>query len=219
MFFEIWQSVRPVLGAIRSTIHWVRQGYASPYPHYMKQATILRHAIPGSLFIETGTYKGATSRYFRNRGFSVATVEVSQSLYETYSPYLRKLGIDTRLGDSADVVPQLLHEHVGSPSLTFFLDGHYSSGITSKGDQPVPIVREFQAISTFAKMNPEKTLSVIVDDVRLFMPGGDPAYPARSTLMAFADSIDAHWSIENDLFVCKRFAPAKFNAHGFDKSS
>lgn len=206
MLFEIWQDIRPALGAVRSTVQWMRSGYGMPCPHYIKQASILRNAIPGSLFIETGTYKGATSRYFRKRGFQVATIEIHEPLFDQYSPMLRKQGIDARLGDSADVVPALLAQYSAMAAFTLFLDGHYSSGITGQGEQAVPIVREFDALLAFAAEHRAKDIAVIVDDVRLFMPGGDPMYPSRANLLAFADAMGAPWKIENDLFICRRAA-------------
>ena len=204
MFFEAWQRIRPVLGAVRSTIKWIQAGYSTPCPHFIKQATILRNSIPGSVFIETGTFKGATSLYFNRRGFKVLTIEVHKPLFDQYSPLLRKRGVDARLGDSADVVPALLEEYKSSKAFTLFLDGHYSSGITGQGDSPVPVLREFGAIEAFAHAHPDKDIAVVVDDVRLFMPGGDPAYPARASLLAFADAVRSPWAIENDLFVCRR---------------
>ena len=204
MLFNVWQSIRPVLGAVRSTYQWVKSGYAVPNPHYMKQATILRFSIPQSVFIETGTYKGATSRYFQKRGFKVATIEVDKLLFDTYSGYLQRLGIDTRLGDSADVMPLLLDEYAAKPAFTIFLDGHYSAGITGKGVEFVPVVKELDTLRDFALSNPSKDISIIIDDVRLFMPGGDPNYPLKSTLLDFANSISAEWKFENDLFICLR---------------
>ena len=65
---------------------------------------------------------------------------------------------------------------------------------------------EFDALQAFALAHLDKDIAVIVDDVRLFMPGGDPVYPARAGLLAFADAIAAQWKIENDLFVCRRAA-------------
>ena len=204
MLFEFWQVIRPILGAFRSTYRWVKSKFAPPYPHFIKQATILRHCWPDSVFIETGTYKGATSRYFRKRGFKVVTIEVYEPLFDTYSPYLRRLGIDTRLGDSADVMPQVLRDYGAESAFTIFLDGHYSSGITGQGELAVPIVKEFQALRDFALANPGKNIAIIVDDVRLFMPGDDPSYPKKSTLLEFSASISADWTIENDMFVCVR---------------
>ena len=204
MLFESWQTIRPVLGAVRATYHWIKSKYAPPCPHFIKQATILRHSWPDSVFIETGTYKGATSRYFRRRGYTVATIEVYKPLFDAYSPYLRKLGVNTRLGDSAEVMPQVLCDYGERPAYTIFLDGHYSSGITGQGELAVPIVKEFQALRDFALAYPGKNVAVVVDDVRLFMPGGDPSYPAKSTLLEFATSISADWKIENDMFVCLR---------------
>ena len=204
MIFEIWQRIRPILGAYRSTYYWIKGGYATPCPHFIKQASILRNSISGSIFIETGTYKGATSLYFRRRGFQVITIEIYKPLFDQYSPYLRRCGVDTRFGDSADLLPTLLEEHSNFESISLFLDGHYSSGNTGSGQSAVPVVREFSAIKDFAFRYPGKDIAIIVDDVRLFMPEGDPVYPLKSSLISFAESISAHWHIENDLFVCRR---------------
>jgi hypothetical protein len=196
--------LRAFLGQARSTYRWVRAGFTVPYPQYVKQAALLRHVVPGSVFVETGTYKGATSRYFRRKGFQVATIEVHQPLFDKYAPALRKLGVDSRLGDSTTVLPEILNDYAPEPSFTVFLDGHYSGGITGKGDADVPVIAEFDVLRSFALDHPDKDLVVIVDDVRLFMPDGDPKYPMKSSLIDFARSIEATWSFESDLFTCRR---------------
>lgn len=203
MLFEI----RQFFGQVRSTWRWVGAGFGAPYPHYMKQATLRRYSLPASIFIETGTYKGSTSRYFAKRGFKVVTIEVHKPLFDTYSPALRKMGVDARLGDSGVVLSEVFAHYATSSAFTIFLDGHFSGGITGTGDEQVPVVKEFDLITTLVASNPTKSFSIIIDDVRLFMPGGDPFYPAKITLIDFAKSISADWRVENDMFVCER--PAK----------
>lgn len=204
MLFGFWQNLRPRLGAIRSTFKWVNDRYSTPSPHYVKQATLLRNMAPGSVFIETGTYKGATSLYMRKHGFKVATIEIHKPLFDIYSTHLKKQGIDARLGDSASVLPLLLEEYRGEAAIAVFLDGHYSGGITGQGDMAVPVVREFESLKQFILQHPEIHFTVMVDDVRLFMPGGDPVYPKKGSLIEFANIIKGHWNIEHDIFICTR---------------
>lgn len=197
MLFEL----RQTLGQARHTWQWRKAGYGAPYPHYMKQATLLRHAQPGSVFVETGTYRGSTSRYFARRGFKVVTVEVHRPLFERYSPELRALGVDTRLGDSAELLPRILGEYGSTPALSIFLDGHYSGGVTGMGAAAVPVVKEFDAILAFVRSHPQTAFSIMIDDWRLFMPGGDPTYPPRRQLVEFAEALGIEWQLENDIFI------------------
>lgn len=197
MYFDI----RQLLSQMRYTFRWIRAGYGAPYPHYMKQATLLRHSTPGAVFIETGTYRGSTSRYFANRGFKVVTVEVHKPLYDRFSPGLKRLGIDARLGDSSDLMAAILIDYASSPDFSIFLDGHYSGGMTGQGVAEVPVVKEFTVIAEFIKAHPEKNFSVMVDDIRLFMPDGDPSYPLTNSLIEFSESVSADWKFQNDIFI------------------
>lgn len=101
-----------------------------------------------------------------------------------------------------------MRDYGAESGFTIFLDGHYSSGITGHREIAVPIVKEFQSLRDFALENPGKNIAIIVDDVGLFMPGDDPSYPEKSTLLEFTASICADWTIENDMFVCVRPADA-----------
>lgn len=211
MLFEL----RQFLGQARATWAWARRGYGAPYPHYMKQATLLRYAVPRSVFVETGTYRGSTSRYFAKRGFKVVTVEVHQPLFDRYSPGLRSINIDARLGDSGELLPGILNDYASSDAFSIFLDGHYSGGVTGQGTAPVPVVKEFDAIIEFFARHPDKAYSILIDDWRLFMPDGDATYPLESSLIAFAERLSIDWKLENDIFVVSsrfRRAEASSNA-------
>lgn len=200
------QRARELVGQALATLRWCRTGFGPPYPHYMKQATLLRHSVPNSLVIESGTYRGSTSRYFRRHGFEVVTIEVHRPLYDRYSPGLKRRGIDARFGDSALELPLVLEAHKGVEALTVFLDGHYSGGATGMGLEPVPAVKEFEAIALFCQAHREAAVTVMVDDFRLFMPGGDPSYPTKQVLMDFNSTIGGEWSVENDIYIAQRDA-------------
>jgi hypothetical protein len=64
----------------------------------------------------------------------------------------------------------------------FWLDGHYSAGITAKGEKDTPIFEELSHILNA----PDKRHVIIVDDVQNF--GTNPAYPSLEELSAFIKS-------------------------------
>jgi hypothetical protein len=55
-----------------------------------------------------------------------------------------------------------------SGNLNFWLDGHYSDGITFKGDKDTPIVDELNHISM--NLDRYNEVCVLIDDVRCFDP-------------------------------------------------
>ena len=63
---------------------------------------------------------------------------------------------------------QLIHE-IDRPAL-FWLDGHYSHGITAKGDKECPVPEELEAI-----LKSPLPHAILIDDARLF--NGTHDYP------------------------------------------
>lgn len=67
---------------------------------------------------------------------------------------------------------------INQPAL-FWLDGHYSAGVTAKGEKHTPIYEELEHILG----TQERKHVIIIDDARLF--GTDPAYPNLEELSDF----------------------------------
>lgn len=64
-------------------ISWyVNDKCSSPSPHFVKQATLSRHSIPNSTWIETGTYIGSATAVLAHLGSHVHTIEPSGELVE-----------------------------------------------------------------------------------------------------------------------------------------
>ena len=76
---------------------------------------------------------------------------------------------------------KLVMEKIDQPTL-FYLDGHYSSGMTDKGDKETPISEELQTILGAKTFNHV----VVIDDARCF--GIDPDYPMLEELKILVDS-------------------------------
>ena len=74
-----------------------------------------------------------------------------------------------------------LIKKLNEPTL-FWLDGHYSAGITSRGEKDTPIYEELGYLLSTS----EHGHVIIIDDARCY--GTDPAYPDLSELNQFIKS-------------------------------
>jgi len=114
-------------------------------------------------FIETGTYHGETT--LRMEGFfeRIFTIELSTYLYQLFtSRNYDKNKITALLGDSGEELSKVI-PHLDGDAI-FFLDGHYSSGITAQGVKDCPLLEELEVINK----NLQHGAIVIIDDLRLF---------------------------------------------------
>lgn len=114
-------------------------------------------------FIETGTYMGSTIDNIKNNFKNIYTIELNENLYNYSKNKFRNYKhINCILGNSTDKLKNILETN--NQEVIFFLDGHYSSGETSKGDKDVPLLEELEVINKYFK---NKGI-IIIDDLRLF---------------------------------------------------
>lgn len=100
-------------------------------------------------------------------------------------------------GTSEEVFSEVVLGLVGPTN--FWLDGHYSEGVTFQGDLETPIMHELEVISrNLTRLAP---LAVLVDDVRCFDPKVDSHYPHRRALVHWADGHGLNWTFDQDIFV------------------
>ncbi len=137
-------------------------------------------------FIETGTYKGETTRMVAKYFNVVHTIEIMPLLYQEARIAGSKAGIYNiiyHLGDSVITLEEL--QRIPVPTL-FFIDSHQSGGDTGNNGKWVPLLEELDVI---LKKNYHPCI-FIFDDVRLF---------------------DAHWDWKG---VTTRSILDKFDQHG-----
>ena len=116
-------------------------------------------------FVETGTALGETvfslEQYFK----FLYTIEISQYYYNKVVQRYNGNKIKFILGDSAKELEQLSKNITGNT--VFFLDGHWSSGNTGRGERDCPLYEELTHINNHFKYSG----IIIIDDHRLFGKG------------------------------------------------
>ena len=172
----------PHLDALRrlpETLRWINNGCTgfAPPPVKRKILWAYLHKYAISQFIETGTHLGDTLAYIaQDKTKRCTSIELADVYY--YQALTRfKSYSNVRLlhGDSGILMPALVKQ-LSAPAL-FWLDGHYSGGLTGQGEIDTPVSAELMEILT----SPCKTHVILIDDARFF--NGSNGYPHLDDLI------------------------------------
>lgn len=181
---------------------WADREFAAPSPHFVKHKVLLRNGLRDATWVETGTFMGDTTSVLSRVAKMVYSIEPEPTLFsEAERRFTNERNVKMIMGLSEDVFPRLLPTISGD--ICFWLDGHYSAGITFKGPQDTPIMDELSAIGeNIAQMS---KVVVMVDDIRCFDPKNPEfsAYPAVDVLIDWARKHNLNWHIEHDIFIAK----------------
>jgi len=170
---------------------WVDSGSPVPPPHQYKQTVVeaYQSKYHYNVLVETGTYLGDMVEAQKNNFSKIISIELGETLWKNAVARFKKHDhISILQGDSGNVlkdVTRLLKE----PAI-FWLDGHYSEGITARGEKDCPIFKEIDAI--FLKEKLDHVL--LVDDARDFNGKGD--YPTIDELTQYIKSKDNRYTVE-----------------------
>lgn len=156
---------------------WIKGGEKLPTPQLIKQLTVKHYASKYSItnFIETGTYLGSMIYASKDVFNKIYTIELDKRLYKRAKKKFSNFKhISVYPGDSSIVLPRILRR-IQNPAL-FWLDAHYSDGITAKGSLTTPISKEIQSILK----HKIKNHIILIDDASLFV--GINHYPTIKQL-------------------------------------
>ncbi|NHI94753.1 MAG: hypothetical protein EAX96_19840 [Candidatus Lokiarchaeota archaeon] len=180
----------------KEIIEWKENGKPNTLPSHLKHQIILNYAKKFSLYtlIETGTYYGDTIHATKNHFKSIYSIEISKKLFniasKKFSPYNF---IHIIHGDSSEKLKYVLSKTYDR--CLFWLDGHYSGGITEKGKKETPIIEELKQILN----HPIKNHVILIDDARLF--GKSKNYPTLPEIKKIFLDNNSAWKInmKNDI--------------------
>jgi hypothetical protein len=197
--FYAWMHVRNFYDGLLFDLKlWNREAS----PHVVKRRTVREYArrFGVETLVESGTYNGdmvaAMARDFRR----IYSIELSPLFHEKARLRLARHPHVTLLqGDSGAVLPQVLAALDGRA--LFWLDAHYSGGLTCRGAQDTPIGEELRHI-----LGDPRDHVVLVDDAREF--NGTNGYPTIEQLVVLVGELrpDYEVSVANDIIRIHRRA-------------
>ena len=168
---------------------WERNGKPAPPPPLVKHRIIKNYALTFSLdtLIETGTYLGETVLAVKDVFDNIFSIELDETLAGRAQKKFSKYRHITILqGDSGEIIKDIL-SGIKKPCL-FWLDSHYSGGLTTKGEYDTPILQELSHIFN----HQIKDHVLLIDDARHF--AGEKDYPTLQELQDFALKNRPGWS-------------------------
>lgn len=165
--------------------------------------------------VETGTYLGDGARRMAGIFARVVTIELSDELFERAAESLRdEPAIEVLHGDSRDLLGGLVDPAVGT---LFFLDGHWSAGITARGGIECPVLDELRALAGGSADD-----CFVIDDARFFTASpAPPLDPSQwPTLMEVLDALRAGWPrhhltlLDDQVIAVPQAAKARVDRYG-----
>jgi hypothetical protein len=145
--YKTHKKIKEAISARKKVFVWQLKGRPIPPPHAVKQNIVKSYAAKFSLrnFIETGTYMGEMIDAVLNTFSKIISIEFDPALTERaknrFSSYSHVKIIQ---GDSGQVLPEVM-ANINEPCL-FWLDAHYSGGVTAKSVLETPIVKELRVL-------------------------------------------------------------------------
>jgi hypothetical protein len=172
------------------------------------QHTILKYSIKGDskikqyvitslqqeygydVLIETGTFLGDMVEAQRSNFKKIFSIELQHDLAEKAKERFKDVShIKILEGDSGRLLKAILMD-VKEPAI-FWLDAHYSGGLTARGNSECPIYQEIDAIFTTKENH-----LLLIDDARLFNGKGD--YPTIDQLTKYIQDKDPRYKVTVD---------------------
>ena len=167
-----WRRIKNRKKQKRDLKTWEQKGRPVPPPHIVKQKKVKKFArlFNCSIFVETGTYKGEMVESVQDVFEKIYSIELDKNLFErAREKFSENSHIRVLKGDSGKILADILQDI--SDKTLFWLDAHYSGGITALGEQETPIEKELKTILNA----PHSGDVILIDDARMFV--GDKNYP------------------------------------------
>lgn len=180
----------------RELIAWFARGRPVPPPHIVKRNVVIGYGQRYSIrvLIETGTFTGEMVEACRSHFNRIYSIELDSALADAAKLRFGHFAqISILEGDSALVLFKVLDE-ISEPAI-FWLDAHFSGGITALGKSWSPVLRELEAILCHRV----RGHVVLIDDARGF--AGPQEEPTIEDLRRLVAAHRPEWCFEirNDI--------------------
>ena len=192
----------------KSLKNWKIRNFLPPSPDSIKHQVLINNNYSDSLWIETGTYYGETTKLLSKISKKTISIEADKELFETSKKKLKNLkNVELFNGKSEDVLNKLISENLDFKNICIYLDAHlcqdHLKNIQTFGseDNATPILKELEIIKKY--YGKFEKFNVLIDDIRLFY-GNFQNYPDKNILVDWCKENNFSWEIEHDIFICKK---------------
>ena len=188
----------------RSLNNWYKRNFSTPSPEFVKHQVIKKYNLQKSLWIETGTYYGDTTKILSDIAEKVISIESDKRLYDlAIKKFENSKKINVINGESQNLLQDIL-KNESYKNLCLFLDAHtcldhITNKLISKNETlETPIMIELNIIESFIKKF--NNINILIDDIRLF-DGKTQNYPNINEIVDWARKNNSSWFIEHDIFI------------------
>ena len=188
----------------RSLNNWYKRNFSSPSPEFVKHQIIKKNNLQKSLWIETGTYYGDTTKILSDIAEKVISIESDKRLYDlAIKKFENSKKINVINGESQNLLQDIL-KNESYKNLCLFLDAHtcldhITNKLVSKNETlETPIIIELNIIENYIKKF--NNVNILIDDIRLF-DGKTKNYPNINEIVDWARKNNSSWFIEHDIFI------------------
>ena len=192
----------------KSLKNWRARNFSPPSPDVIKHQILMNNNLKDSLWIETGTYYGETTKLLSKISKKTISIEADKNLFETSNKILKNFkNVEILNGKSEDLLDKVISKNLNFQNVCIYLDAHlcqdHLKNTKTFGNEntATPILNELEIVSKYVS-NFEKIV-VLIDDIRLFQ-GKFQNYPNKNTLVNWCKENDFLWEIEQDIFICKK---------------
>ena len=179
---------------------WKLRNFDIPTPQIIKNIIFLQYTSDNRAWIETGTYRGLSTKFLAKNSKHVYTIEPEVGFHNETKTKLTEQGyknISYYLGTSEESLDLVLNE-VKEKEACFWLDGHYSGSGTYQGEKECPIIEELQIIEK--NLTKFDKVTILIDDIREFNTFNQN-YPNKEFLIEWANQNQFNWEIKFDMMI------------------
>ena len=192
----------------KSLKNWRARNFSPPSPDIIKHQILMNNNLKDSLWIETGTYYGETTKLLSKISKKTISIEADKNLFETSNKILKNFkNVEILNGKSEDLLDKVISKNLNFKNVCIYLDAHlcqdHLKNTKTFGNEntATPILNELEIVSKYVASF--EKIVVLIDDIRLFK-GKFQNYPDKNTLVNWCKENNFLWEIEQDIFICKK---------------
>ena len=155
-----------------------------------KEVLFLKKLMNLNVFFEGGAFRGETASRASFLFDKVITVEKSEEMYSVAKNNISEIkNIDLFLGDTRDYLKVIGNKY---DNILYWLDAHWSGGVTYGKQDECPLIEELSIIFTN-----ERNYVILIDDARLFItpPPRPHDFSEWPSLKDISDVIPVGWDL------------------------